>query len=175
MATAPEDVMVENDMPVPAETLVTVPVPATAVHESVPEPLVVRTSPLLPAPVGMVIVQEPAAAEGRMVSVPDVLPDRTTEPRTLPACPSVIAPEEIDALALVVGAEPAPPPRTICPEPRAADDAIAVELEKYGTPPDVALAGYEIDAHEGVVLDPDKSGRLAVAVPDRMAPAEAVE
>ena len=52
IATDPVVVMVENDMPVPAATLVTVPPDDGFAHDVMPEPSVCSTYPLVPFDAG---------------------------------------------------------------------------------------------------------------------------
>lgn len=142
IATDPDDVIVANDIPVPAATEVTVPPPAEAAHDVLPLPSVCSTWPLLPFVAGSwKLVAVPAAAAALTVTSPEVDPNILTLPRTEVFVPRLSAPLEIEAFVLVVGADPAPPPKTIWPEPITADEAIAVALEKYKRPPEVALPG----------------------------------
>ena len=142
IATAPDEVMVANVMPVPADTLVTVPVPATEVHEVTPAPSVVSTwlkVPLVEGSWNRVAV--PATAAGLTVTSPEVEPNILTLPSADVFVPRVKAPEDKLACATVAGVVPAPPPTTIAPAPSTPDDANAVALLKYRMPPLVALPG----------------------------------
>ena len=68
----------------------------------------------MPAVVGSVIVQVPAAAADLTVTAPEVEPDKSKLPAVVPATPSVNAPLLMLALAAQVGA-PAPPEMRIWP------------------------------------------------------------
>ena len=72
---------------------------------------------------------------------------------------------------LDVGDAPAPPPRTNCPLPRAADDAHPVALEKYGMPPEVpatvnaSVPLVVIGEPETLIRPPVKLAPALVTVP----------
>jgi len=128
----------------------------------------------VPAVVGRVIVQVPAAAADFTVTAPEVEPDRSKLPAVVPATPSVSVPvlsddpvfhvgapappeirswPDVPVLANETGAAPAPPPRTRAYCVRAAEDAHVEEELKYGMPPEVP-ATVNANVPEVVIGEP---------------------
>ena len=90
--------------------------------------------------------------------------------------PEAVRPGAVSPLGSVVTREGTPLPLVastlllavaICPTVFVADE--------YRISFAVVVVGHVAVDHAGAALDPDSSIRLAVAVPDRIAPAEAVE
>lgn len=72
-----------------------------------------------------------------MVALPEEDPAKDRIPPAVPDNPTVKVEPVNVKFALVLGAAPAPPPKTTEVDARSAEDAHVDALEKYGIPPEV--------------------------------------
>ena len=135
-------------------------------QDETPAPSVVNAYPDVPAVAGNLKVQVPATSAVATVTTPEVSPDNRNVPAVVPATPS-------NGVAVMLGI-PVAPVLSMPPFAVASADITFAE-EAYSSVLTALVAGYVVVDHAGVVDAPDNKSWFAVAVPARIAPADAVE